>query len=175
MGKELDRLKLRISKFTSIMGISLFFLPLILILIDGNVRSSISDYAYMANNEWFFSLISIAGTVFIVDGSLWNTRWYNIILGICLVGVALTPFRDSLLLAVLHYIFAGIFFLGSFLVIAFMSSKYQKYIPFALYGFILVALLISFIIPECGIFWAEWLGMVPITLYFLGKLLGIFK
>lgn len=172
MSTEFSRLKVRLNKFTSIMGGLLFLMPLILILIDGQVRESISNYAYMVDNEWFFALMSIAGAVFIMDGSIWNKRWYNIVLGCALIGIAVTPHEDSTLISILHYIFAAIFFLGSVFTMIFYSSKNQRPLKIMLAVVIAVGMSLHFLIPSTGLFWAEWIGMVPITFHFLGEAYG---
>lgn len=151
------------------MGGVLFLMPLILWMIDGQIRPSISNYAYMVDNEWFFSLMSIAGAVFIMDGSIWNKRWYNIVLGCALIGIAVTPHEDSMLISVLHYIFAAIFFLGSVIAMITYSSKNQRPLKIVLALAVATAMSLNFLIPVTGLFWAEWIGMIPITYHFLGE------
>ena len=166
MSTEFESLKIRLNKFTGIMGILLFLMPLVLILIDGGVRSSISNYAYMTHPEYFYSLLSIAGAVFIMDGSIWNKRWYNIILGCSLIGIALTP---HLALPNLHYFFSGIFFAGSVFTMIYYSSPLQRGIKIFFGGFVALVMLLNLIIPTFSLFWAEWLGIIPITIHFLGE------
>ena len=172
MSTEFSRLKVRLNKFTSIMGGLLFLMPLLLWIIDGQVRTSISNYAYMEDNEWFFALMSIAGAVFIMDGSIWNKRWYNIVLGCALIGIAVTPHKDSMLISVIHYIFAAIFFLGGVASMIVYSSEKQRPFKIMLAIFVAVAMSLNFLIPNNGLFWAEWIGMIPITFHFLGEVYG---
>jgi hypothetical protein len=126
----------------------------------------------MVDNEWFFSLMSIAGAVFIMDGSIWNKRWYNIVLGCSLIGIAVTPHLDSPLITALHYSFAALFFLGSVATMIIYSSKNQRPLKIMLAIAVAVAMSLNFLIPETGLFWAEWAGMIPITFHFLGESYG---
>ena len=169
MATELYRIKLRLKKLTGILGGLLFFLPLVLMFIDGTIRPSISDYAYMVHSEWFVSMVSIAGTVFIMDGSFWNKRWYNIILGCSLIGVSLTPHLFSPFVSTIHYIFAAIFFVGSIIVMVIFSSAKQRLKKILMALVILGALFLHFVFNLFSLFWAEWIGMLPIVIHFLGE------
>lgn len=156
-----------INKFKTLnttFGILFFFIPLILIIVNQEVRPSISNYAYSHYNYWFFSLISLSGFLFVVNGWLDKARRYNILLGFALIGVALTPHKD---LPVTHYICAGGFFLGSvYVMIAFSSAKQRFYKIIA--GIVIVtALLLSIITKEISLFIAEWIGMIPISIHYV--------
>ena len=96
----------RLTKLEIILSTLLLFIPLILILATGEIRPSISNYAYSNLNYLFATLLTLAGTMFIFNGSAYNSRWYNIVLGCSLIGVVLTP---HLHLPILHYVFASIF------------------------------------------------------------------
>lgn len=156
-----------INKFKTLnttFGILFFFIPLILIIVNQEVRTSISNYAYSQYNYWFFSLISLSGFLFVVNGWLDEARRYNIILGLALIGVALTPHKDF---PVTHYIFASGFFLGSiYVMIAFSSVKQRPYKIIA--GIvILTALFCALLIKNISLFVAEWIGMLPISLHYV--------
>jgi len=154
------------------MGGLLFLMPLILWMIDGQIRISISNYAYMENNEWYIALMTMAGAVFIMDGSIWNRRWYNIILGCSLIGIATTPHLDGPITTALHYIFAAIFFAGSVTSMIVFSSKEQRSLKIFLAMAVAVAMSLNAIIPNNGLFWAEWIGMIPICFHFMGEVYG---
>ena len=159
----------RLTKLHVILAIILLFTPLVLILATGEVRSSISNYAYSSMNHLFATLLTIAGTMFIFNGTAYNTRWYNIVLGLSLIGVALTPHYDF---PILHYTFAVIFFLGSVVVMIVFSSKEQKPLKVYFGSLIIIGLLGHFWCNFYSLFWAEWIGMLPITIHYLGESTG---
>jgi len=131
----------RLTKLHVILAITLLFTPLVLIISTGEVRSSISNYAYSSMNHLFAALLTIAGTMFIFNGTAYNSRWYNIALGLSLIGVALTPHYDF---PILHYIFAAIFFLGSIFVMISYTSKEQLNLKIQFASIIILALVIHF-------------------------------
>ena len=99
-------LKSRITILYITKAIFLLFMPLILIVVSGTARLSISDYAYSDYNYVYVMLLTIAGTLFINNG-ITSSKLYNSILGLSLLGVALTPHLDY---PILHYFFTGLFF-----------------------------------------------------------------
>lgn len=159
----------RIIKLEIILSVLLLFLPLILILTTGEIRDSISDYAYSKLNYLFAVLLTIAGTMFIFNGTAYNSRWYNIVLGCSLIGVALTPHLDY---SLYHYFFAGVFFLGSVFCMIFFSSKQQRPIKISI-GFIIVTSLIGVYLTDYyTLLVAEWIGILPICVHYIGENLG---
>jgi hypothetical protein len=159
----------RLTKLEVILATLLLFLPLILVITTKEIRPSISDYAYSKLNYIFVTLLTIAGTMFIFNGSAYNSRWYNIILGCSLIGVALTPHLDF---AFLHYLFATIFFLGSVFCMIFFSSKTQRLIKIIAGVIITIALIGHFAFDYYSLFWAEWIGILPICIHYIGESLG---
>lgn len=159
----------RLTKLEIILSTLLLFIPLILILATGEIRPSISNYAYSNLNYLFATLLTIAGTMFIFNGTAYNTRWYNIALGLSLIGIALTPHYDF---PILHYTFAAIFFLGSMAVMVLFSSKEQLRLKIYFSAIVFLALLGHFIFKTYSLFWAEWIGMLPITIHYLGESTG---
>jgi hypothetical protein len=159
----------RLTKLEVILATLLFFIPLILIVTTKEIRPSISDYAYSKLNYLFAALLSVAGTMFIFNGSAYNSRWYNIILGCSLIGVALTPHLD---VPILHYLFASIFFLGSVFCMIFFSSKEQRFIKLVIATIITIGLSGHFVFDYYSLFWAEWIGILPICIHYIGESLG---
>lgn len=156
-----------INKFKTLnttFGILFLFIPLILIIVNKEVRPSISDYAYSSHNYLFFSLISISGFLFIVNGWLDPFRRYNIILGLSLIGVALTPHKDY---PIIHYLCAGSFFLGSVYVIIYFSSSNQRFYKIISSSIIVFSLICALLIKNISILVAEWIGMIPISLHYI--------
>lgn len=159
----------RLTKLHVILAIILLFIPLILIATTGEVRSSISNYAYSSMNHLFAALLTIAGTMFIFNGTAYNSRWYNIALGISLIGVALTPHYDF---PILHYSFASLFFLGSVAVMVLFSSKEQLRLKIYFSSLIMIGLMGHFLFKFYSLFWAEWIGILPICIHYLGESTG---
>ncbi len=84
-------------------------------------RLSMSDYVYSSKSYLFGLLYCLAAMLFIFNGVMNITRkedlsidkyapWYNIFIGIFLIGVVFSPQRDHPLL---HNIFTGLFFAGN--------------------------------------------------------------
>ena len=147
----------------------LLFMPIILIGFDyGNIRSSLSDYVYMKHNQVFYFLMFLAATMFSNNGALW-VKNYNIVLGALLAGVALTPYLEY---PIPHYIFAAGFFLGSVIVMILFSSKSQRIYKIYAGVFIVLGMWGHFIMNWYSLFYAEWLGMLPICIHFIGESKG---
>jgi len=170
MSTTLERLQKRIMKLEIITASLLLFLPLILISIDNTVRSSISDYAYMNNNQWFVSLITVSAMMFIINGSQNNKRWYNILLGISLFIVGITPYLDY---PIWHTVSSALFFGGGVFAMIFYSSKAQRLYKIYAGVFIALAMLGSFLLGFYSLFFAEWIAMLPICIHFIGESKGI--
>lgn len=159
----------RLTKLHVILAITLLFTPLVLIITTGEVRSSISNYAYSSMNHLFATLLTIAGAMFVFNGTAYNSRWYNIALGLSLIGVALTPHYDF---PIIHYLFASIFFLGSVIVMIIFSSKEQQPLKVYFGSLIVIGLLGHFAFNWYSLFWAEWIGILPICVHYLGESTG---
>lgn len=159
----------RLTKLEVILSTLLFFIPLILVAFTQELRPSISDYAYSNLNYLFASLLSVAGTMFIFNGTAYNSRWYNIVLGCSLIGVVLTP---HLQLPVFHYCFASTFFLGSIFCMIFFSSTSQRNLKLIAGAIIFFGLLGHFWFNWYSLFWAEWIGILPICIHYIGESLG---
>ena len=172
MSTILSRLQLRIMKFEVIIASMLIFLPLILIFIDGKLRPSISNYYYMDSNHWFVSLLTIASLLFVVNGVVNNKKSHNILLGSFLWLVAMTPHLET---PIIHTLSAGIFFLGSVFVMIYYSNKEQRGLMCAFGSLTILGLLGHFILNAYSLFWAEWIGLLPISIHFIGESLGKIK
>lgn len=157
----------KINKIYAIKSAALLLLPLFLIVFTGELRPSISDYAYSGSGNLFAVLLTISGTLFLNNG-LTSDKWYNILLGLSLYGVVLTP---HLKYSVLHYTFASLFFLGSITVMIIYSSSYQRPYKIVAGVFILIALA-GYYFGWYALFYAEWLGLLPISLHLIGESLN---
>lgn len=148
----------------------LLFMPLLLMAFDGgNIRPSISDYVYMEHNQVFYFLLFLAASMFGNNGALW-VKNYNILLGMALAGIALTPYLQF---PVIHYAFATMFFVGSvFVMVFYSSSKQRKYKIYA--GILIIVVIAGSIFGDLySLLIAEWLGIVPISIHFLGESKGV--
>lgn len=161
----------RIIKLEVILAVLLLLHPLILMAVNREIRSSISNYAYADFSPLFVVLITVAGTLFITNGTIHREKWYNIVLGCSLVGIALTPHLDF---PVLHYTFAGLFFLGSVATMIIFSSAAQREIKIVLGTLIILSLLNYFITEMYSLLVAEWIGILPISIHFIGESLKKF-
>ena len=159
----------RYAKLEVFLSVLLLMIPLLLININNEIRPSISDYAYAKHSNYFVLLLSLSGTMFIYNGWVKCKHWYNIILGLSLFGVALTPHLDYL---ILHYCFASVFFLGSTAVMIIFSSQEQRLLKVLAGSLILLAMLFHFIMNWYSLLWAEWIGLVPISIHFIGESTG---
>ena len=120
--------------FERIIASVCILIPVILKLYDKDCprfRYSISKYAYMSNSYIYGMLLCMAAMLFIFNGAVYfkseadlkldkNGKWYNVVLGISLIGVILFP---PLKYVLLHRIFGAIFFMGNAFVIGFFQKK----------------------------------------------------
>lgn len=166
MSTALQRLKKRLMKLEIILTIILVSTPIILMVSTQTILPSISAYAYSTSNYIFAFLLSIASSMFIYNGSIFNKSWYNIILGCSLAGVVLTPNIDN---PILHPVFAIIFFIGSLVTMNVFATKKQLKYTIIASVIILFGMLGHFLFKWYSLFFAEWIGIVPISLYFYFK------
>jgi len=142
-------------------------IPLILFLVNGcRLEKSISDYANVTPLVFAF-LLTLSGRVFFDDGFVSRQRWYNIIPGIGLFGVVLFLNTEF---PILHYAFAGIFFLGSLFNMVLFSSRKQRPLKILVALFVLFGMSGHYLFGWYSLFWAEWIGMVPISVHYVLEL-----
>lgn len=161
----------RLTKLEVILAVLLLLHPLILIAVNKEIRPSISNYAYSDFNYVFVSILTVASALFVYNGVIHREKWYNIVLGCSLLGVAFTPHLDY---PVLHYSFAGLFFIGSVATMIIFSSPAQRELKITLGTLIVLALLGYFITGMYSLLIAEWIGILPISIHFIGESLRKF-
>ena len=132
-------------------------LMMLLVAEKWHIRPSISDYAYSDNINLYSAVLFHPAFMFYTDGMLNKKRWYNVIFGASLFVVGITPYLDF---PWLHYIGAGLFFIGS--ASAFLIWKSKKQI----WANIIFALLIIFPI---SFYYLGWFGLT----LFLAELIAI--
>ena len=152
------------------MSFLLALFPFYMVLIDGCIRTSISDYAYSEYNFFYIFFITMIGSIFFYDGYLYKKRYYNIILGISLWGISITPYKQY---EILHFIFSFIFFIGSvFFILLKIKSKYI-YIRIFLSVILLLSILLYKPLNLITLFWAECIGILPILLNYILELISL--
>lgn len=151
-------------------------MPLILWLADGGqpFRPSISNYVYMSRSYIYGMLLCIAAMLFIFNGAVyykneqhlrisWHGQWYNVVLGLSLIGVICFPHIEH---PALHYFFAGVFFLGNAVVTgAFYKDKDRKK-SLALAALTVIAFPLAFA-HVISLLAAEWLSLFVIGVHFI--------
>lgn len=142
-------------------------IPLVLILVNGGVLDSISAYAYKTPMT-FAWLLTLAGAIFFYDGFVEPKRWYNMISGVSLFGVILFPHLDY---EITHYIFAGVFFLWTAICMPIFSSKKERWYKALITLFIFCGIAGYFLFSWYSLFWAEWIGLLPISIHYILEVL----
>lgn len=136
-------------------------------LIDGQLRTSISDYAYSTNYPWLLPLqLGIAGAMLVVNYTNNNKHWYNLILGLSLWGVAATPYKEHYLL---HYSFASVFIITSILAIWLSSNVYFRTFKTVIALIASLGILIWVFFKPYTLAVAETLAIVPFACHFIVK------
>jgi hypothetical protein len=146
-------------------------------------RSCISDYVYMTHSYFFGMLLCIAGMLFIFNGAVYFRnefslnlgkagKWYNIILGLSLLGVIITPYHQYF---ISHNIFAGIFFLGNAVVIAIFHKTKYRVISLILAVLTVLALALCLLFNTVSLFAAEWISLTVIGIHFILEALGAIR
>ena len=152
----------RFTELNVVQAIIFLFIPLMLIIVNGSVLDSISAYVYKQPIAFCVSL-TLASALFFYDGFVYRERFYNMPIGISLMGVILTPHIDYPLW---HHVFAAIFFIGSLFNIAHFSSKKERPIKLGVCLGVIAGMMGHFLFNWYTLFWAEWIGMIPITIHF---------
>jgi hypothetical protein len=162
--------------FQKAIAVVLSLIPLILRLTDdtGHFRDSISNYVYMPHSYIFGMLLAIGATMFIFNGALYfltedkmnisiDGHWYNVVLGLLLLGVICTP---HLQYSYIHYPVSISFFVGNALVTAFFHNRRDRVASIVLAS--LTALVFAFSYAGVvTVFWSEWASLICISIHFI--------
>jgi len=142
-------------------------------------RLSVSDYAYSSKSYLFGMLYCMAAMLYIYNGLVYlkqrNTlnvqkkgHWYNVIIGLCLIGVILNPQSNH---AFLHNLFSILFFIGNVCVMLFFPKEHEtaafKVTRIAMALITIVALLGALVLCLYTILWAEWISLTIIASYLI--------
>lgn len=192
-GKNTIRKVNHFAKLERFIAAILIFTPYILYRADLNYkvdfRESISNYFFMCNTYWFGSLLTLAAALFIFNGAQHMSiqdnkqlavvenrfgKGYNIIFGVALFGVL---FFDHVNFRILHYAFAIVFFVGCALAMILTRETPLKLFGDVLGVCTLAALGLHFLLNHLNgevensftLFWAEWVGLLFIAIYFIAE------
>lgn len=173
------------------------FIPFILFAVDGQIRPSISAYVDMKDSYIFGLLFGIAGMTFALNGALYFKvesdekrhpelkelstlsetiynkkkigKWYNLIFGLALIGVAIFHYQRTELSSILHIAFAVIFFVGSAIVIFFVHDPRDRWKSRVLAVGSLACLAVAFFTDGevISIFFAETIGLIIIAIHYI--------
>lgn len=127
----------------------------------------------------FGILLGAAAMLFIFNGFVYfkrekdklaNTpdtsgKWYNIVLGICLLGVVILPWKEH---RIIHYTFAASFFVGNALATGIFHTKRWPKSNISMAILTVVALCLHFTgwLPWLTLFWAEWISLAVVGVHF---------
>ena len=139
--------------------------PVLLLWADAPpVRSSISHYYNMTENQLFYVPLTMAAMLFVVNGVVKEKQLYNTYLGAMLCGVLLFNREDF---STLHLIFTAAFFVGNVAVILFFSSIRERWFKISLVVFIAVSMAAWYFFDSFTLFWAEWLSLGIIAVHYI--------
>jgi len=139
-------------------------------------RISLSDYVYSSNSYIFGMLYCMAAMLFIFNGAVYfksqenlhasrTGKWYNVILGLSLIGVILCPEHES---SFWHYAFSVLFFVGNIVVIAFLHKRRNRIISIVLALLTVAALALALIPPKIiNVLIAEWISLGAIATHLI--------
>jgi hypothetical protein len=139
-------------------------------------RPSISDYVYMPHSYVFGLLLMMAAMLFIFNGAVYfknqnkpqlildkSGKWYNVALGLSLVGVIIFPCHQYV---TTHLIFAILFFVGNAVVTGLFYQKRNKVVSILL-AILTLATLVPVKLNVFSLFWGEWLSLTVIGIHFI--------
>ena len=152
-----------------IQAILFLFIPLVLWVSNGSLLDSVTDYSYKVPFLFAF-VLTLAGSVFFYDGFVSPRRWYNLISGISLFAVVLFPHFNY---PTFHYMSAAIFFLWSSFSMVYFSGKRQRVYKVASVAVIIMGIAIHYAFGWYSLFFAEWIGMLPITVHYILEALDL--
>ena len=170
-----------------ILAITCVTIPIWLRLADDNhpFRFSISDYVHMPRNYIFGMMLCMPAMLFIFNGAVYfhnenevnglkrSGKWYNIILGLALLGVILFPSAPGFLYY-LHIGFAVIFFVGNAVValVVHDEENHKSGILLAILTVISFAVMLIFK-NSISMLCAEWVSLAVIGIHTGVAALGV--
>jgi len=137
-------------------------------------RESISDYVYMTDSYIYGMLLCMAAMLFVFNGAVYFRnevafglpragKWYNVILGVSLLGVILFPHRQYV---IIHYFFGGLFFLGNAVVTALFSYPKDRALSVVLAVLTVAAIGLHYV-GVWSLLAGEWVSLGVIAAHFI--------
>jgi len=155
----------RFAKLERVLAFVCLLTPALLIWSDdGPIRSSISAYYNMQENQLFYFPLTVASMLFVVNGVVKDKHIYNTFLGMMLAGVILFNHDDF---RALHDVLAVGFFAGNAVVIVVYSSKKERWFKLLLVAGIALSMIGWLFLKWFTLFWAEWLSFGIIALHYI--------
>lgn len=141
-------------------------------------RLSLSDYVYSTTGYLFGLLYCLAGSLFIYNAVVYRRRrhqlrlfsqghWYNLFIGLSLIGVVLSPDRVT---HFWHMFFTIAFFAGNLLVLFFVSARDESGASKALrtgMAYAVLFALLFFVRRDITLLEAEWFSLIMIGLHLI--------
>lgn len=152
----------RYARFERVLGVLLILTPLVLIAFDGPApKDSISAYHDSSTPEAFYVPLAAGAMLFFVNGLVRDGHWYNLALGVGLLGVVLFD-KDNV--PFVHAFCAlGFFGMGALTMLVFSTSKSAELKLVAVGGIVAAVALW----PLASLFWAEWVAMAIIAAHYV--------
>lgn len=148
-----------------ILGALLAFAPLLLVLVDSDIRGSISAY-HDVDRPWaFYVPLTVGAMLFAVNGIVRDAHAYNTWLGVALFGVILFDHDGATQWP--HAFFAIAFFVGNFVVMWFYSADKPQLVKLLLGSGIAGSVAMLLLNRETGLFWAEWMSLVIVAAHYI--------
>ncbi|MEO5893687.1 MAG: DUF998 domain-containing protein [Ferruginibacter sp.] len=140
-------------------------------------RQSVSDYVYGSNSYLFGLLYCMAAMLYIFNGVVYlnmhedlkiqkNGNLYNIIIGLCLIGVVLYPHHVD---KFRHNLFSFLFFILNIFVMIFFAKPDESMtfkIARITMGLLTLGVLLTWLcFHPVSLLWAEWISLSIISSY----------
>ncbi len=128
-----------------ILTIFFFIVPIILPLLSGVIQPSLSEYHYTSQRNTYIILLGIIGLLITLDGSIYKSRRYNLLIGLSMIGVVLFPVNQF---RIIHDVLAIIFFVGN----AYIVTWYSVLLPRKVKVQFRIIIILSLLLLITGVF-----------------------
>lgn len=142
--------------------IAFFLIPIILPLFNWDFQPSLSEFHYTSQKWTYIISMGSIGFFMMLDGLLYQTRRYNILIGLAMIGVVSFPVEEF---RWIHNSFAAIFFVGNAFIVTYYSPLLQRSKK-TLFSLIICITLGMLILGEFNLYVAESIGMFSMS-YFM--------
>lgn len=137
-------------------------MPIILPLFNWGFQPSISEFNY-TSQKWTYILgMGSIGFFMLLDGLLYETRRYNVLIGLSMIGVVTFPVNEF---RWVHNSFAATFFIGNAIIVTYYSPLLERSKK-VLFSIIISITLLMLFLGEFNVYVAESIGMFSMC-YFM--------